>query len=89
MMMVSTTSAQLDSILLANSKLIDIKKYSDHKNSPYYFDDWVVGCWVVEDWVVGCWVVGCWVVDDWVVDDWVVDSCVVAVGVVDAMEKKH
>ena len=43
MMMVSTTSAQLDSILLANSKLIDIKKYSDHKNSPYYFDDWVVG----------------------------------------------
>lgn len=34
---------QLDSILLANSKLIDIEKYNDHKNSPYYFNEWVVG----------------------------------------------
>jgi len=39
----ATSEAQLDSILLADSKLIDIKKYSDHKNSPYYFEDWVVG----------------------------------------------
>ncbi|MEM8908226.1 MAG: hypothetical protein AAGD05_10310 [Bacteroidota bacterium] len=36
-----TAQAQLDSILLANSKFIDVGYYPDHQFSPYYFKDWV------------------------------------------------